>query len=382
MSVINQMLRDLDARQASDQERAGLPAHLRTLPPTSAGRRQAWRTLALGMGMGALIAGILVSVLMAPASAPIAPTTAIQPNLPAPVAPATPAVPPAPTFAAPREEAPSPPPSPIDAGEMKLSTLLALAQPVVPPAAKPAPAATKPAPTPARPEQETAKPAPETSKHPVVPRENKAAAPTVEHASADTQIDKRARGGQGRELAEAEYRKGMQAVKRGENSAAQQPLQRALELDPTLAKARQALLSVLVGNKQWAEALQVAKSGLALDPAQSGWAIILARLQFEQGDTAAAVETLGLYLAYAGADADYHGLFAYLLQKQQRPAEASERFKTALSLRPNEGRWWFGLGLSLENAGRGDEAKEAYAQAKQVGNLPADMAATVEQKLR
>ena len=72
----------------------------------------------------------------------------------------------------------------------------------------------------------------------------------------------------------------------------------------------------------------------------------------------------------------------YLLQKQQRPAEASERFKTALSLRPNEGRWWFGLGLSLENAGRGDEAKEAYAQAKQVGNLPADMAATVEQKLR
>ena len=345
MSVVNQMLRDLDVRQASAQERAGLPARLRTLPPASTSQRQAWRTLVLGMGVGALVAGILVSVFMTPAAAPPSATP------PPPVA----AVLPAPTIVAP--PSPPPPPPPIDLGEMKLSTLLSQGQ-VAPPAAKPASVAreTKPAAQPAVP----------------------AAATNL----AEAQIDKRSRSGQGRELAEAEYRKGMQAVKRGDNPAAQPFLLRALEYDPALAKARQALLSVLVGGKQWGDALRVAKSGLALDPAQSGWAVILARLQFEQGDTAAAVETLGHHAAYAGADADYQGLFAYLLQKQLRSAEAAERFKAALALRPNEGRWWFGLGLALENAGQGGEAKDAYARAREVGNLPADMASVIEQKLR
>jgi MSHA biogenesis protein MshN len=251
---------------------------------------------------------------------------------------------------------------------MKLSTLLALGQPPAPPVTRPVPAVAKPAAT------ETAKPAPP-------PREIKPAA-TAETRPENAQIDRRTRGDQGRDLAEIEYRKAMQAAKRGDNPMAQPLLQRALELDPRHAKARQALLSVLVGSKQWAEALQVAKSGLELDPAQSGWAVILARLQFEQGDAAAAVETLGRHAASAGGDADYQGLFAYLLQKQQRPAEAAERFKAALNLRPNEGRWWFGLGLALEATGRGGEAKEAYAQAREAGNLPSDMATAVDQKLR
>jgi MSHA biogenesis protein MshN len=199
---------------------------------------------------------------------------------------------------------------------------------------------------------------------------------------ADAQIDKRAKGGQAREMAENEYRKGMQAVKRGDSSAAQPLFQRALELDPHFAKARQALLSVLVGGKQWAEARQVAEAGLALDPGQSGWAMIFARLQFEQGDAAAALATLERHAGAAAGDADYQGLFAYLLQKQQRPAEAAERFKIALGLRPSEGRWWFGLGLALETAGKAAEAREAYLKAREVGNLPADMAGLVEQKLR
>jgi MSHA biogenesis protein MshN len=183
-------------------------------------------------------------------------------------------------------------------------------------------------------------------------------------------------------MADGEYRKGMQAVKRGDNAAAAPLFKHALELDPGHAKSRQALLSVLVGARQWAEAQQVARSGLALDPAQTGWATILARLQFEQGDAAAAIVTLENHAVHAGGDAEYQGLFAYLLQKQQRPAEAAQRFRTALALRPSESRWWFGLGLALEAAGQGGEAKEAYAKAREVGNLPADMLAVIEQKLK
>jgi MSHA biogenesis protein MshN len=369
MSVINQMLRDLDARHASEKERTGLPPQLRTLPPLPVTRPKQWRLLAVGMAAGALIAGLLAGVFLG-----FGPT----------VAPG--AVPPAPTFSDAAGQG-NPPPAPPkveetlrlsgEAGEMKLATqlmafpepLLAPAPPPVTPAAPPAAAVT--------PKPEPAKPLPAPA-----PRATQPATITSPPPSAEAQIEKRSKDGRAHEQAENEYNKGLQAVRRGDNAAALPSLQRALELDPAHAKARQALLSVLVGSRQWDAARQVAQTGLAVDPTQSGLATILARLQFEQGDTTAALDTLTRHAAHATGNADYQGLFAYLLQKQQRPAEAAQRFQAALALRPNEGRWWFGLGLTLESAGRGGEAKEAYAKAREVGNLPADMVAVIEQKLR
>lgn len=412
MSIINQMLRDLDARHASEQERAGLPPRLRTLPPRQLARGGDWRMLVAGMVAGGTLVGVAAAWYFSPGAQP--PAAA----LPAPASRPAAAVPPVPQGS---PAAAVPAGDPADAADMKLSTLLAAAkpepepestaparaQPVAPPApapksvakvaeAAPAPArpvpevkpasGAKPAAEQARPAQpakaaaETPRPAPEPPK---AAREARAAAaPAAEPAAPDAQIDKRAKGGHARELADAEYRKGMQAMKRGDSAAAAPLFKHALELDPGHARARQALLSVLVGGRQWADAQQVAQSGLALDPAQTGWATILARLQFEQGDTAAAIATLENHAVHAGGDAEYQGLFAYLLQKQQRPAEAAQRFRTALALRPGEGRWWFGLGLALEAAGQGGEAKEAYAKAREVGNLPADMLSVIEQKLR
>lgn len=375
MSVINQMLRDLDARAAGDSERAGLPPRLRTLPPTTLARRQNWQMLALGLGLGAVLAGATVALLLRPSAPPAA-----QPPAPPPVEspPVTPVVPP-PAAPATVPSAPTSVQPAIDMGEMKLSTLLLQTQQSLP---EKAPAPPKPAVVPPKqvPAPVVPKPAVETQKP--TPQAKPTPSPRVEAAPAEAQIDKRARGGQAGEMAEAEYRKGMQAVKRGDNAAALPLFQHALELDPLLAKARQALLSVLVGARQWNEAQKAAHDGLALDPAQPGWAMILARLQFEQGDAAGAIETLGRHAAHAQNDADYQGLFAYLLQKQQRPAEAAERFKAALALRPNEGRWWFGLGLAQEGAGRAGEAREAYLKAREIGNLPSDMGSVIEQKLK
>lgn len=360
MSVINQMLRDLDARDASSQERAGLPPRLRTLPPATGRRAAPWGLLLAGMVLGGLMAAGITAWMMSrstsssPSPTPTemaTPTPAVRPTVPAPLPPAD-----------------SKPP--VDLGEMKLSTLLAAAKPPVAASAVPAPVVTSTA-RPDSPREMPPKPAASSAQERLSPQ-----APT------GGQIDKRVPSPSAKSLADEEYRKGMQAVKRGDNPAAEPAFRHALELEPGLAKARQALLSVLVGARRWNDAQQVAIDGLALDPTQSSWATILARLQFEQGDAAAAVDTLQRHAQHADSDADYQGLFAYLLQKQQRPAEAAERFKSAVRLRPNEARWWFGLGFALEGAGKGAEAREAYLRARELGSLPADMQAVVEQKLR
>jgi len=371
MSVINQMLRDLDARQASQQERDKLPGKLRNLPPARVAKSNAWWLLIVGMVAGGALAWVFVSQLAAPPP-PLALAAPVAAVAPAPVAPA-PAPDVVPADEATREVAP-----PTAVGDMKIDTLLTR------PAEEAAKVPTPPADS--APVKAIATTTQEPRNTPVPSVAPRVVSPLVEAASPATSIDKKAKIGPAigpvREMAEAEYRKALQSVKYGENAAAAQSLRHTLDLDPALAKARQALLAVLVNGKQWAEAQQVVQKGLELEPTQSGWALILARLQFELGNTPLAIETLEHYAAHAGTDADYQGFFAYLLQKQERPGEAAERFRAALALRPQEGRWWFGLGLALEGAGKRPEAKEAYAKAREVGNLPPDMAQVIEQRLR
>jgi MSHA biogenesis protein MshN len=344
MSVINQMLRDLDARHASANERAGLPTGLRTLPPEQAPRSKTWLLLAAGLIVGALIAWFFVS------------QTAVPPAPPAP-SPATVAQAP--------EPQPAPAPASVPAPAPVVAPAIKLPTPVATPPAKPAAAPVSGAAPVEKPMKAVAPP------------------PVVAAPIGEGQIDKQPKsGGLPREQAETEYRKGMQAAGIGDNATAIPALRRALDFDPKHIKARQALLSVLASSRQWDEVKQVAQSGLALDPARTGWASILARLQHEQGDTEGAVKTLESYAAHAAGDADFQGLFAFLLQKRQRYADAAQHYQAALTLRPGEGRWWFGLGLALDAAGRGDEAKAAFGKARDAGNLSTDMLGIVEQKLR
>lgn len=349
MSLINKMLQDLDARNASAAERAGLSPRLRALPPKAS---YPWRGPAMAVA-GALVGAVAVWFIVSPGELPPAPVQAPPP-------PAAVAVAPMPAPALPALVVPLPPePEPR-------------AKPVLPPVTKPAPTVGRglgidvslkvddrldPPPSPQ---------ARALSSSPASP----------------TGIDKQARTTRTWDAADAEYRRAMTSLRSGQIADGMSGLRTALKLEGHHTLARQALLSALVEQHAWAEAQAVAAEGLALDPAQSGWAMILARLQVERGDLALAADTLSQHLAHAERNADYQAFYALLLHKQQRSREAAQRYQAAVALRPSEGRWWYGLGLALEADQRSQEARDAFARAKDTGNLPPDLLVTVEQKLR
>lgn len=361
MSLINKVLQDLDARNASASERAGLSPQLRALPPKKV---YPWRVPVFAV-LGAVAGGVVVWLVLQSGQtpAPAAPIIA-APSPPASIVTAPPA--PAPIVAV----APPPP---------------AIAAPVVE------------VPLPAEPET---KPAPQAKPVKAVPsivrglgidpslkvdrrlgeRYGANASPEPAAATGSGRIEKQSRGGAS-ETAEAEYRKAMADVRRGATGDGIAGLRRALQLEPRFPVARQALLSLLVETQQWGEAQAACAEGLALDPSQSGWAMLQARLQVEKGDTALAAVTLAQYASAAERNADYQAFHALVLNRLQRPKEAAEHYRAALALRPAEGRWWYGLGLTLEADQRSQEAREAFQKARDTGNLTADMATTVEQKL-
>ena len=174
----------------------------------------------------------------------------------------------------------------------------------------------------------------------------------------------------------------MSALRRGATNEAVEGLHAALRLDNRHVSARQALLSLLVEQQQWSEAQSLMEEGLALDPAQTGWAMALARLQLENGKLAEATETLLRHSRHAEQNADVQAFLALLFQKQKRSREAAERYRAALAIKPAESRWWYGLGLSLETDQKPQEARDAFLKAKQTGNLPPELAAAIEQRLR
>lgn len=207
------------------------------------------------------------------------------------------------------------------------------------------------------------------------------ALPADTGTEAASRVDKRVRALSPREQAEKAYRQALGLIQQGRLTEGIQGLEAALHDDPGHSQARMALVGLLVDSKRYDEAEARLKEGLALDPAQPQAAMILARLQVQRGDVEAGIRTLQATLPAAGPRSDYHAFLAALLQRVGRHQEAIEQYTEALSQSPAAGVWWMGLGLSLEAVGKTPEAKSAFTKALAADNLSQDLRTFVAQRL-
>lgn len=388
MSLINQMLQDLDKRRASASEVAPLPAQVRSLPQDRGGDS---RLVVGGLGTLLLAGGVGGWLFFGPGftTPPVAPpvATVIPSSLPAP--PAVIATPVSAQLAAVdtvAQEVQQRPKLPAErAGGLRLDANLATPSPAIKD-------------TPSR--MSTGEGAPQAVKT-SAPVAGSAAAPAAiggkvipapapvpvttaaaANGSGPASIDKQPRLGTPRERAEQEYRRGVAALNLGRLVDAQGALRSALKEDAAYQEARQLLLKLLVEQRNLEEARQLLAEGLAVVPSQVSWIMTLARLQIEAGDAKAAWATLEAGLPYARNSSEYQGFAGGVLHRLQRESEAADAYRAALRLAPNDGRWWLGLGLALEAGGAAGEARQAFQNARASGSLSPEMTAFVDQRLR
>src|SRR5690349_21088705 len=269
MSVINQVLLDLEKRRASAAERGAMPNHVRTLPDEVRPFPWGWIAGGLGAVAAASAAWILLGsgMIRNGGPAPRNSTDAAIESVVTSSAGVTPSTKPSeasPAGAAPASrlsfELSSTPdlPQAQAQGPVPTSRVVARADPEATPAPREAPAATKPRVRAERVESEKAPAAPaETGPKP--------------------EINKQIKQPTAREQAENEYRKGVAWLNQGRMAEAQEPLEAALNLYPAYHAARQALVGVLVESKKLGDAERVLQDGVTLAPAQIGFAMALAR---------------------------------------------------------------------------------------------------------
>lgn len=372
MSVINQVLLDLEKRRASPAERGTVPNHVRALPDS--GRSTHWVWIAGAAAAAAATAAAAWMVMGGPGTARV--------GQPAPRTGAEVAIERVVTASAGVELSPQSAREPVAAFQLSFELSN-------PPADPPAPLPTSR--VLAKPEADSAagadQPGPKAAARLSQSRPDPAVVAAVKSApkaalDAKPEIKKQVREPSSRERAEDEYRRATAVLHQGRHAEAQEGFEAALNLNPAFHAARQALVGLMVGARRLGDAERLLQEGIAIAPAQIGFAMALARLQVDRGEAVEATATLRKGLEYAQGSPDYGAFLAALLQRQGRHEEAIEQFQAALRARPGAGVWWLGLGISLQAVNRGAEAQDAYRRARAANNLSPELSAFAEQRIK
>ena len=390
MSLINQMLTDLEERRArtpkhQDAALDGLAA----VAPRAPGRvrRASWLLVIAGLAMLALAAvwaarsglailsktvhpsgvmqakGHMTMTFAAADAAPVAtapPAVAPQapPAAPAPVVAPVPVTPPAPVEATASAAALSMPPATAPRVEERSEASPAAAI-VAPPPPVAVPTA-EAAPPPAKLADPTA---PAKRAKPVAPPAGQAL------AAADAPVVER-RGDFHRSPAVPHATKLPSALDRayslldiGRTDEGLDALTAYLRESPKDVPARVRLTAELIRLERTADAETRLREGLALVPNEARFAGPLAHLVFDRGDAPGALSILQSAAPPLASDVEYHAFMAALEQQTGAHTAAAMTYRDVLKLRPDNGAWWIGLGISLDATGAYADAARAFGAA-------------------
>jgi len=104
---------------------------------------------------------------------------------------------------------------------------------------------------------------------------------------------------------------------------------------------------------------------LALHPRDAELRVLLARAQLQKADTRGAVATLSQHAPALASDPAYHALLAASYQQTGQWRESAALYRQLVALRPSQGAWQLGLGIALEQLGEAREAAQHYRLAQQ-----------------
>lgn len=181
--------------------------------------------------------------------------------------------------------------------------------------------------------------------------------------------------------AESEFRQATIYQQQGRLNEAILALERSLQLDALHAPSRQLLISLLLESKRHEDAIRELKLGLNIEPTHLNFSMMLARLLLERAKLYEAIEILQKNLSLAQDRPDYLAFLAALQQKTGHHQEAIQLYRQAVKKQPQNGVWWMGLAISLQADGKSNEAIDAFQQAKLQSGLSAELHAFIDQRI-
>jgi Tfp pilus assembly protein PilF len=141
------------------------------------------------------------------------------------------------------------------------------------------------------------------------------------------------------------------------------PLRTFVANYPTRVDARVRLALILLAADQTAEAQASLRAGLNLAPNQTDLAQVLGHSLLEQDQAQAALAVLRPAVPPLTKNPEFHALLAAVEQRLGLHALAVTRYRGLLQRQPDNGNWLVGLGISLNAQGNTQAAVESFTRA-------------------
>lgn len=169
------------------------------------------------------------------------------------------------------------------------------------------------------------------------------------------------------ELAAQKMEKAQEALFDKDIALAEKLFEETLLLTPENKQARKQLAALWYGRQAYQDALNVLSRGLSNDPNDSEFRLMQARIYLAQNQNKAALNVL-LVLSET-SNVEYQSLLANTAQAINELEHATRAYEKLIAMQPQQARWFLGYGVVLDRQSLFDDAIIAYNQALSLGNL-------------
>lgn len=169
---------------------------------------------------------------------------------------------------------------------------------------------------------------------------------------------------------EDSYRNAVENIRLNRMTEAQKNLSDMLEFNPLHHAGRLLSARVMADTGQLGEATKLLNEGIVIAPNEAEFFMSLANVFLINNDLIAAIKTMTAGESVSLENAEYQAYFASLLQRSGLHDEAIHHLVKALKKSPDTANWLLSLGISLQYKNEVISASQAYERAMDLGLSP------------
>ncbi|MFT5635945.1 MAG: MSHA biogenesis protein MshN [Cognaticolwellia sp.] len=170
-----------------------------------------------------------------------------------------------------------------------------------------------------------------------------------------------------------------QAMERNDIAKAESLFEEVLLVMPEHETARKQLAALWYGKRYYQDAVNLLSQGIALAPKAEEMRLMSARIYYEQGQAREAYKILSP--VNNSNSSEVHILLANVSAELNEHNSAIIAYKRLITLEPDVGRWWLGVAVSLDSLGMFVPARDAYKQSIARNNLSTSAMQFARQRL-
>ena len=171
-----------------------------------------------------------------------------------------------------------------------------------------------------------------------------------------------------------------QAILEKDIEGAEKLLEDILFLQPEHKPARKQLAALWFGRKAMQPALNLLAQGISLDKNNSEFRMMQAKILLELNQYQAAFNALSPLQQVNNVE--YQFLLATVAQQVNNEKVALESYQRLIALQPYQGRWYLGLAIAQDKQENYKAASASYRQATQLGGLSESALSFAKQRLQ